>query len=252
MADLPCPICRRNAAIYDYPTKIDTSFVKCDRCGQFLMSGLLTSTLQAPDVTMTKEDQSLLPYLSAYTRQISEAGSVPLLISENWREFATTRTSTAVSLKVNKLLHLATTRSKNPGDIVEFSAALDSPLLSIASENEFIFLLRHLGALEYLSIPVESQPTRCIVTIRGWEQEEASQRERGIRGRCFVAMWFDATTEDTWSNGIELGVRDCGCDPIRIDKVHHNEKICDRILGEIRLAQFSIADFTGHRGGGVF
>ena len=36
-------------------------------------------------------------------------------------------------------------------------------------------------------------------------------------------------------------------EPIRVDRIVHNDKICDRILAESRLAQFVIADFTGQR-----
>lgn len=40
--------------------------------------------------------------------------------------------------------------------------------------------------------------------------------------------------------------------PIRIDFVEHNGKICDRILSEIRQSTLLIADFTGNRGGVYF
>ncbi len=39
---------------------------------------------------------------------------------------------------------------------------------------------------------------------------------------------------------------------IRVDKVHHNEKICDRILAEIRKCRIVVADFTHHKGGVYF
>jgi len=41
-------------------------------------------------------------------------------------------------------------------------------------------------------------------------------------------------------------------DPIRIDRVHHNEKICDKIVAEIRTCQFLIADVTLQRAGVYF
>jgi hypothetical protein len=39
---------------------------------------------------------------------------------------------------------------------------------------------------------------------------------------------------------------------IRIDKEHHNEKICDKILTEIRRGQFVVADYTQQKGGVYF
>ena len=41
-------------------------------------------------------------------------------------------------------------------------------------------------------------------------------------------------------------------DPVRIDLLQHNEKICDKILAEIRSCQFIIADFTLQRAGVYF
>jgi nucleoside 2-deoxyribosyltransferase len=39
---------------------------------------------------------------------------------------------------------------------------------------------------------------------------------------------------------------------IRIDKEHHNEKICDKILAEIRRGQFVVADYTQQKRGVYF
>lgn len=41
-------------------------------------------------------------------------------------------------------------------------------------------------------------------------------------------------------------------DPVRIDLLQHNEKICDKILAEIRSCQFIIGDFTLQRAGVYF
>jgi hypothetical protein len=49
-------------------------------------------------------------------------------------------------------------------------------------------------------------------------------------------MSFDASLEPAWSGGIYPGARDCECDPIRVDRVHHNEKICDKIVAEMECS----------------
>jgi nucleoside 2-deoxyribosyltransferase len=45
---------------------------------------------------------------------------------------------------------------------------------------------------------------------------------------------------------------DCGFDVIRLDRVEHSENINDRILTDIRRAQFIVADFTFHPPGVYF
>jgi nucleoside 2-deoxyribosyltransferase len=41
-------------------------------------------------------------------------------------------------------------------------------------------------------------------------------------------------------------------EPVRIDRVHHNEKICDKVVAEIRMCQFLVADVTLQRPGVYF
>src|SRR5262249_50527133 len=92
----------------------------------------------------------------------------------------------------------------------------------------------------------------CTMTPKGWERLEPPTGGGGIPGRCFIAMSFDPSLNDAYELGICRAVIDCGATPIRLDRVHHNEKICDKILAEIRLSQFVMADFTFHRGGVYF
>lgn len=65
-------------------------------------------------------------------------------------------------------------------------------------------------------------------------------------------MSFDKSLDSAYADGIKPAVTDCGFTPVRVDLVEHNEKICDKILAEIRLAQFVVADFTLHRAGVYF
>ena len=71
--------------------------------------------------------------------------------------------------------------------------------------------------------------------------------------RAFIAMWFDGSMNDAWSDGIAAAVHHAGYDPVRIDQSEHVNKIDDEIVAEIRRARFVVADFThgdtGARGG---
>jgi hypothetical protein len=67
---------------------------------------------------------------------------------------------------------------------------------------------------------------------------------RGDTSKVFVAMWFNESVNAAYSNGIAQAVIRCGLEPVRIDRVEHSDKICDRIVAEIRGAKFVVADFT--------
>src|SRR5262249_53974759 len=67
------------------------------------------------------------------------------------------------------------------------------------------------------------------------------------------AMWFDESLDGAWLNGFKPGIEDTmRFDALRIDQVHHNEKIDDRIVAEIKRSGLVVADFTGNRGGVYF
>lgn len=90
------------------------------------------------------------------------------------------------------------------------------------------------------------------ITPDGIEHLEDS-RHRARRSRsAFVAMWFAPETKDAWTSGLSPGLKDVGFEPVRIDELHHNGKICDAILACIRDSSLVVADFTGNRGGVYF
>ena len=63
----------------------------------------------------------------------------------------------------------------------------------------------------------------------------------------FVAMWFDPSMDAPYNQGIAPAIRECGLEPVRVDKERDGEqlgKIDDYIMARIRGARFVIADFT--------
>ena len=65
-------------------------------------------------------------------------------------------------------------------------------------------------------------------------------------------MWFVDETNAVYEQGFHKAITDCGFVPVRVDMIHHNDKIDDRIVAEIRKSNFLVADFTGIRGGVYF
>ncbi len=201
---------------------------------------------------------TLSSYLSAYIRQANNQGIVPTLDRSNWRNFARAHQTTRVPQKLTMLLELVANRSSRPGDEIPIDCDLDYPLLDAGSAEEVLFLLQSLerrgdlSTLQWEQVGDDVGSSRCSMSASGWQRLEPPAGSGGIPGRCFIAMSFDPSLNDAYELGIQLAVKACGFDPIRIDRVHHNEKICDKILAEIRLAQFVVADFTGHRAGVYF
>jgi len=84
---------------------------------------------------------------------------------------------------------------------------------------------------------------------KGFVKDPYSGIDNSASKVCFVAMWFDATMEDYFSNGMKPAVEGLGFDCVRIDKLEHNERIDNKIFELIRKSRFVVADFTGDRDG---
>ncbi len=123
-----------------------------------------------------------------------------------------------------------------------------SPLRCPDPEAEARFLVGHLKDRGLVS----EASNGLVLSAEGWARLEPAG-SGGIAGRCFVAMSFDPSLNQAYDQAIRPAIEDdCKLVAVRVDLLEHNEKICDRILAEIKKAQFLVADFTLHRGGVYF
>jgi hypothetical protein len=231
-----CPICGWEAEVTHLG---DVDLVKCALCGEFkVVRSLLATSFSDKE---SEEAKGLLPYLAAHTRQANQRGEVVTLDTRNWKELALAHKNTPLPRKITKLLELIASRAR-PGNTVQLNAAAEAPLVDAESKTEMMFLLSDLVKREYLR---EVGGGNYLIEVKGWEQ---LQPTTGIPGKCFVAMSFHKDLKDAYEKGIFLAVKeDCKMDPVRMDLVEHNEKICDRMVAEIRTCQFLVADVTRQR-----
>jgi hypothetical protein len=69
----------------------------------------------------------------------------------------------------------------------------------------------------------------------------------GSGAQGFVAMSFDPSLREVWTNGFDPGIRAAGYDPVRIDDKDYVGGITDEMIAEIRRSRFVVADYTGQR-----
>jgi hypothetical protein len=132
--------------------------INCKRCSGYEIDETLAEyfrkifTHRAQSVGFTPEDERLLPYLSAYTRQKNERGETVELHSGNWRGCALQHNNTPEEQKLHKLLALIQNRTQIPGYSAPLDCNLDYPLIDAASLEECSDLLDDLkkrGFLKY-------------------------------------------------------------------------------------------------------
>jgi hypothetical protein len=217
--------------------------VECQFCGTYDIDHLTRTILK------DLKDRELMPYLSA---AIKRAASPPFVSTDNWQELAAAQANVPVSQKLRELLDLVARRAKAPGEWISVDWNRDLPLLAVRDQTEFAFLLNHLWREGHLEFPIEGKNPNfhgnTRLTVKGLEA--VAPLTGGVLGTCFVAMSFDKSLDAAFEIGILAAVEhDCGFKVIRIDRVHHNDVITDRIISSIRSAQFIVADFTLQRAG---
>ena len=149
-----------------------------------------------------------------------------------------------VSVRAERLLRYLVDKANHVGhsfmtaEMVEDAGAL---AWSESSESgEVVYFLQYLMKQGWLE---GSMNAYCTITVPG-HAHVAEQTRKTDSSQCFVAMWFDDSTDEVYEKGIKKSVVDCGYTPRRIDKKHHFNKICDEAIAEIRRSRFVVADFT--------
>lgn len=184
----------------------------------------------------------------AATRQASESNHPLLLQESDIDNLANDHEGTSVPRNLEKLTSFIARRSLRPGIMVKIDTPYDYPIIDVQSPEELNYFLKHAEEMKLLN----RNGSDYSLTPAGWELT-SGPTSGFIPGRCFIAMAFRPVLESAFRDGIEAAVRDdCGFDPFRMDGLEHNDKICDRIIVEIRRAQFVVADFTFQRGGVYF
>ncbi len=128
----------------------------------------------------------------------------------------------------------------------------DHSVVFASNDTQFLFFLRTLAARGWLEKSTPVIPGSVTVSAEGWARAAELQTSRAESKQAFVAMSFDSSMEIAWTDGFAPGIERTGYRPHRVDKEEHLEKICDKIIADIRRSRFLIADFTLQKPGVYF
>ena len=122
-------------------------------------------------------------------------------------------------------------------------------------QSELLFLLGYLFERNWLyGSNLSTKDSRAVrVTVDGYIHLSEVEQHLVASDQAFVAMWFDDSMQEAYSQGIEPAITDAGYKALIINRKEHVNKIDDEIISEIRRSRFVVADFTcgkdGARGG---
>lgn len=254
-----CKLCNGKPSEVEFGGSIDKCRVKCPKCGVYI---LIDNAIDTEPDNFVKERLHLI---SAVARWSSERGNVlkvePALLRDR-SEFEARILSVCprnTQEKLNRILAYIAEKASFPSDKILIDKYSICPLFYCKNVKEVTAYLMHLmgsnlvdfsGLMFYKKIGAEGY--QLELTVEGWQKVEEQAKPNIESKQAFVAMWFDNEMKSAYSEGIAKLEEDTGFSMHRIDMSEFNEKICDKILAEIRKSRFVIADVTGHRQGVYF
>ena len=131
-------------------------------------------------------------------------------------------------------------------DLQEPSRALVEAGSACRNSDDYIELANKMhssGWVHETDATFDPAYTSLTWDARYWFEQHTRVRGQGQQG--FVAMWFDPIMDPVYEKGFKVAIQKAGYDPRRIDDdTDHSDKLDDRILAEIRISRFVVADFT--------
>jgi hypothetical protein len=258
----PCPLCKTNCVIERLDG--DTISVSCPTCGNYIAPFRINTDF------VNRGNSHLI---SGVTRNYYEINknqfkiTFQMISDINSMEFQTeilNKAPKTVAEKASLLLqYIARNSNEKPSTSVSITIDNDYPIVFAKDKNELYFYINYLTQRGLITSHNKNPSTihlqdviseyRISLTFDGWVEVEKLQKPNLESTQAFVAMWFDDSMNEIFEKGIlplgdEKDESYTGFKMFRVDKEQFNdEKICDKIIAEIKKSRFLIADVTGQR-----
>lgn len=249
-----CPICEGPVVEPPWARSNRDRCVSCPACGDII----LTFEALVDSNGLSRQQRVML---AGFLRHESEASHRPFRLVQDHvdhPEVSLGLVPKSVTERISATLKALADKSYHFGASVLARPQHDWTLGWCTGKDEFQAILNHLVESDQIEVesPNPGDPEGAqgySVTAGGWAQVEAeATRNQIVPKKAFVAMSFADDLVPAWTEGFFPAISAAGFTPFRIDRQQFNDKICDRILAEIRSCGLLVADFTHHRGGVYF
>jgi hypothetical protein len=238
-----CPLCDLENTDFENSTEPGlTVIISCKNCGQYMIHYDIL-----PIITSSLKDQRYI--LSGLIRENTDEHRPTFVIQASIPDNFASYISLPTDLfeQMDRILMYIYKKTNFGGEYVIIENT-ECAIAYAKNISEFNFLLSKLIELEHIE---KSETDKYRLSIDGWKRVFEIKKIVSKSNQCFVAMWFDDSMGD-FEQGVRLALKQTGYEPMIIKDLEHNEKICDKIISEIRKSSFMIAEFTGHRGNVYF
>lgn len=226
----------------------DAYRVDCPLCMSYIVSetAIMDKTIDA----IPKEDRILF---SAHLRNSYAEGHIPEILSATIvaiPEIVSPYKRLTPMDKANKVIFYLGESSDFFGHPIKIDMERDYTKFYCKNTDEFVNVRYYL--IEEKIVEFANVPQLFTLTMKGWNKTESLKEINIDSKRVFVAMNFDAKLKNIFDDAIYPACKECGFEAFRVDTEEHNEKICDKIISDIKSSRFLIADFTEQKYGVYF
>ncbi|MDQ7780634.1 MAG: hypothetical protein RDV41_13150 [Planctomycetota bacterium] len=242
-----CFLCGKTARVESTTCQSNaegTHKVVCERCGTYHITESASEAVQ-DDPELEKKRW----IFAGYTREHSEFVRPVRLDTPSLHQIPfSSEVPRDVSEKMDKVLSYIARKSEFAGHAVCLVFDNDYPVAFARDRRELDYFARCLCGMSILQMDITNNNfAKFTLTPGGWQRYEILKKSRLLSKQAFVAMASGEKMKDVFQNGISKAIVEAGYEPLLIEIEEHNERICDRIIAEIRRSKFVVADVTCHR-----
>ena len=243
---MSCIFC--DETVKKMPPLGDYSDYKCYNCGPYTIAG---------GYVLPSDNLEDMTLLRGYVMKAKLSGNPIEPISEYLMKELKEKGKPSIEERCDLILKHIGDNTKDFGDTIRLddkTSVEKTKYRNISychDDNNLSALFKHLDELGFISFKGGSSQRywEIILKAKGFEKLSAPNANSK---KVFVAMSFDKKLNNFYDMGIKAGIESAGFEPVRVDYIEHNGKICDKIIAEIKQARFVISDFTDHKNGVYF
>ncbi len=245
---IKCPLCEQNEGVANNESGRRKGLIihySCPRCGEYNIDDVTDTVIS----NNFKDDKYLL---SGLTREsFANDNNIITLEAYHFQTEITRLKNLNLKIKEDKFLKYITQKTSH-GEETPISIKNDYPLAYVKDSKAFYNFICELKKDGLLNFTDSKNETKNIRLTREGQNSIDILTPNMKSRQVFIARWFNKQYAKVWENGISQAVKEMDYEPRDMSEIQHNEKICEKIIEEIKAARFMIADFTGQRGGVYF
>lgn len=242
-----CPICYRGAVPFTTTMLPDADARRCEcaGCGIYTAENELLATLNQQSLTARERIA-----ISGAIRRATDVGQRVHLRGGELAAIVRSQSLPDALTQWDNLISEIARRTRFGESTQPENAEAWATRLFFQLWTDVVALLQEIGNFVRMTAAPPGPSGGAVafkLTMDGWREAHKIRERRGSGRQAFVAMWFHEGMRSAYGEAIAPALMGTGYDPYRVDFAHHDRRIDDEIMAQIRRSSLMVADLTGGR-----